>query len=170
MQKQIDEIAKQFEEQQKQVRTLGDPFRWVALDLTVAASRFPLLLGLVLAALSLGASHRMRELALALNLLSEPKPTLWTWYFQRTAGGGFSTGAGNTPGRIFLVGLPDLLAALAWVTVAAWQVASWMEQAHTTVAVLLLLSWAALLAAYAYRQRVVREAIRFSEAAGSAQT
>ncbi len=170
LQKQIDEIAKQFEEQQKQVRTLGEPFKWVALDLTVAASRFPLLLGLVLAALSLGASHRMRELALALNLLSEPNPTLWTWYFQRTVGGAFSTTAGTTPGRIFLVGLPDLLAALAWVTVAAWQVAGWMEQAHTTVAVLLLLSWAALLVAYGYRQRVVREAIRFSEAAGSAQT
>jgi hypothetical protein len=143
----LEALKEQFETQQKQMTALGQPFASISLDLATTAGRLPLLLALVLSALSLGRSQRLRQLGLALPLLPD-RQGLWSWYLRR--GAALPRGAQDAH-HLLLAGLGELTGTLAWAALVLYQVGG--EPAPSTLLAVLGLP----LAAYAYRQWVVRE-------------
>jgi len=138
-------LEEQFADQQKQLQALGQPFEWVALDLERAADLFPVLLALLLSAVSLTRSCRMRQIALALHLLPE-NTDIWSWFYRRT------TGSVRDPFGV-APGLVELICALLWISIAIWQ----MEEGAVGIPALSI-AYTLPIVAFLYRLWVFHEA------------
>ena len=108
---------------------LGATLAGLGIDLHAVATLFPLLLGLLLAALMIRRNQRLRELGLATRLMAEDPAsgTLRRWCLSQLTGGAI----GGTDPRHdaeaawrggWLRALGALVLALAWIVLAAVQV------------------------------------------------
>ncbi|MFA5923681.1 MAG: hypothetical protein WC856_20710 [Methylococcaceae bacterium] len=143
-------LSKSFEDQKRQLGSLGEPFKWISLDLETTVTRFPILLALALATISWVGSQQLFELAYALYLQSLPEKLLWEWYFQRTSDwskGIYLIRDGYLRLDLVLVGY------LIWVTIAAIQTRTLPQVSYIAAGGMLLLAWTILIIAFWHRQK-----------------
>lgn len=155
----IAQLEADFAAQQEKLAGLGTPLQWIALDLTFAAARFPLLLAGILAALLWLQSRRLMALVEAIRFQPPPHQDFWDWFFHQTRGliTGFSP---RSLKQVRENPLPVVF--LAWVGIAAFNV-SWLDQVSWLAALLMLLvAWGFLLLAFEHRQRVWRQVLHLS--------
>lgn len=158
LQEEIQVIEEQFASQQEDMQSMGTFMKWGALSLKPVAASFPLLLALVLAALSFMTSRRTHELALAISILPDERRELWKWLLSRLAG---IQGSTPSPGWTAQEGLVAAGAAL-WVALAAWQVASWSEVGVWQALAMFAVALPVLALAAWYRQRIVRAVLELA--------
>jgi hypothetical protein len=150
--KEIDTLEKQFESQQEQMQGLGDFAKWGVLSLKPVAAKFPLLLAVVLAAVSLMLSSRIQELSLAIRTLPDTDSGVYEWFQKRMSG---------SPDLLVFNGLPVreivlAVAAILWLTLTSWQVSRW-EEVGTSAWLQFVLGFGILSFAAWYRWQVLRK-------------
>jgi hypothetical protein len=86
LKQELDEVEQNFKDQQSKLATLGKPFEFISLDLAFVVSMFPLLLGLVLATITVWPAYRLRELAWTIGLMVDrtKDEALRDWFYTRT--------------------------------------------------------------------------------------
>lgn len=150
--KEIDTLEKQFESQQEQMQGLGDFAKWGVLSLKPVAAKFPLLLAIVLAAVSLMLSSRIHELSLAIRTLPDTGSGVYEWFQKRISGSRDSlVFIGLSVQEIVLV-----VAAILWLTLASWQVSRW-EEVGTSAWLQFVLGFGILSFAAWYRWQVLQK-------------
>lgn len=150
--KEIDTLEKQFESQQEQMQGLGDFAKWGVLSLKPVAAKFPLLLAIVLAAVSLMLSSRIQELSLAIRTLPDTDSGVYEWFQKRMSG---------SPDLLVFNGLPVreivlAVAAILWLTLTSWQVSRW-EEVGTSAWLQFVLGFGILSFAAWYRWQVLQK-------------
>lgn len=150
--KEIDTLEKQFESQQEQMQGLGDFAKWGVLSLKPVAAKFPLLLAIVLAAVSLMLSSRIQELSLAIRTLPDTDSGVYEWFQKRIS---------DSRDLLVFNGLPvreivRAVAAILWLALASWQVSRW-EEVGTSAWLQFVLGFGILSFAAWYRWQVLRK-------------
>jgi len=159
--KEIDELEKQFKSQQEQMQGLGNFAKWGLLSLKPVAVKFPLLLAVILAAVSVVLSRRIHELALAITMMPDAGEGLRHWFLKRIGGLPDTFSIGEIPLRDILV----TGAGLSWVAFTSWQVAQWQEVGASAVIMFVL---AALILVFAgwYHRRTIRTVTALTKTEG----
>lgn len=172
VQQELENVENTFTEQQGKLAALGQPYEFLALDLDFLVAKFPLILGIFLAAITVWPVYRMQELAWAVALMAERSQTQssWEWFYARS-GLPLAAAASSeqTPDRQFwwqgwsrrMDVLGRGLLFCCWIGVAAWQLADLQETDSTWLAVA---GCAVILTALGYRwygmSKVARLALR----------
>jgi len=126
IQKKISALEQQIKDQQEMLTSLAKPLKFIALELNSVMKLFPLLIGLIISALTIWTVMRLRELGQITHLMVKQgaSPLLWDWYFSQ----GFllrprpmmdKSGPGSYSSIIKPIGLCMIL--WAWIGIAAWQ-------------------------------------------------
>jgi hypothetical protein len=143
--RQQDELAKQFDEQRKQLASLSGTTGVVPVDLASFIGLFPLVVGLVLGLMLWRVGQARHQGALAAADLSRAAPDdrdTRLWLSRRMLGGGASGAS--------LVTIALAIGALLWIALAAWQIAispgdpplpPWTSGALAALAVLFAAGW-----------------------------
>jgi hypothetical protein len=86
LQEELKRTEELFNKQQSRLAALGKPFEVLSLDINIVVSKFPLLLGILLAAITIWPAYRLRELAAMLKLMAknDPEKVPWEWFDSRT--------------------------------------------------------------------------------------
>lgn len=147
----IKDLEKQFHSQQAQMQSLGSFMKWGVLNLKPVAAQFPLLLALILTALSLMLSRRIHELAVAITMMPDAQKELQQWLHRRVDGIGGFVLFDRLPAKEYMLAGAGLL----WVAIASWQVAGWEEVGPINAVVMFGISVPVIGFAGWYRRRVV---------------
>lgn len=152
----LTRIEENFTKQQSQLTALGKPFQVLSLDINILVSNFPLLLGLVLAAVTVWPAHRLWELAWTADLMAKKaqEPAPWEW---------FSGKIQQSQSRIAESAVRCLI-FWGWIGIAASELNGW-----ETIDAARLLSFTiggcvAVAVAHGYRVYIFRRIMEFKEA------
>jgi hypothetical protein len=149
----LKRIEENFKQQQTQLDDFAGPLKSVPMDLTIMASRFPLLIGLVLAGLWIWQARRLSELSATVTIFSArlSDDTTQHWLRRRLA----------PPS-----GLPPIASLLSqgamawiWIGFAAWELSGWRHVDGRQALMLALGGCLAVAIGLIYRRRVVASAL-----------
>ncbi len=175
LQEELKRIEENFNKQQSQLAALGKPFEVLSLDINALVSRFPLLLGIVLAAITVWPAYRLWELAWAADLMAkkgqEPIPWEWfwgkIWSFVPKSKGTESREEPQQPIRQnrhwILEGFCRCLIFGIWIGIAAWQLNGWETIDFRHLALFTIGGWVAVVAAQGYRLYIIRRILILNE-------
>jgi hypothetical protein len=147
----IKALEKQFESQQAQFQKMASSMNWGALNLKPVTATFPVLLALILAALSVMLSRRIHELSAAIHLMPEGQHELWDWLRRRVDMTGDTMFFDKVMSKDSMISL----GSLGWVAIASWQVADWADVGTNRAALMYALSVPLIAFAVWYRKRVL---------------
>jgi hypothetical protein len=166
----LRQLEKNFKEQQTKLADLSKPFGMLSFDLAALVQRFPLLLGIILAATIIWPAYRLREFALAADLMARQGEgkVAWRWFLSRTRYS-FSTPLESGPAdeagvdepsrairpRIPGIVLPGLIYWI-WIAIAAWELSGWKDVNPLTLIASTVGGFFAVAAAQVYRFSIMR--------------
>jgi hypothetical protein len=168
LKQELDKIEQSFKDQQSRLATLGKPFEFISLDLAFVVSMFPLLLGIILASVTVWPAYRLRELAWSVDLMVDrtKDKALQDWFYARTwlylPRPGEPEKSAVPVSRLerwaskYSVIVRGLL-FLVWIAISAWQLVNlggFSVQSTVSVAIA---GGLAILVAETYRWLVVRD-------------
>jgi len=134
----LKNLETSFKEQQASLTFFGRPFEFLSLEVQVAVSVFPLVLGLILAWTLFWPAYRLRELMWTVDRLVEKGEdrSLWDWLLLRVRSlsallqSSPKEGERPSSGRPAWLGrvLPEVLCCLVycvWIVAVAWELHGW---------------------------------------------
>lgn len=145
-----EELERQFAQAQQNLATLSGAGGVLPIDLVASIGLFPLLVGLVLAALILRGAQARRQAALAAEELGTVAPSslaMRRWLTRQALGG-------SSPATALLATVAVGLAVVAWISLAAAQISDspltpplspWRALALAVPAVIAALAWDAVM-------------------------
>lgn len=166
----LQRIADTFSKQQAQLTKLGKPFEFFSFDITSLVSKFPFLLGIILAGVTIWPAYRLWEMAWTADLLAkhgqEPLPLEWLWGHLCTAlpkrcvpeveeTSPYHQAIIESIGRGMIFWI--------WIAWAAWELHGWGEVTANTILALMLGGWLAVAAAVGYRAYIIRRILSLKE-------
>jgi hypothetical protein len=154
LEKKLDALEEAFKQQKGKLSAFGSSLEDVPLDLVTTVSYFPLLIGLVLAALWTRQTGRLKELAWAIQEMTKEdrESPLRSWLVARLPGPWTFAGSSGPVSSLAVAGL----AAVGWISFAGWQLAQLPGTGPKGVLLQCALAAAAVLWALYYRLRAVR--------------
>ena len=151
----LDRIKKSFdkfiERQAEQLAGLPQQIGSIPVDLVSLVSRFPLLIGLVLAALTVWQTRRQEQFIIAVGILREQDRSspLATWLMR-------SIDRKDRGRRMPLrSSLGFCVASWFWIGIASWELAGWRAVGSAEATILFLVSGAVTTAGFVYRSKVL---------------
>lgn len=162
----LKRIEENFKEQQSQLASLGKPFQVISLDINILVSKFPLLLGIVLAAITIWPAYRLWELAWTADLMAKKgqeevpwewfRGKIWTLYSQaQDMGQGGQSRVWESFARCVIF--------WGWIAVAAWELNGWEELDFMRVTWFAIGGCIAVAAAHGYRIYTIRRVLSLRE-------
>ncbi len=143
------------EQRASQLAGLPQQLVGIPIDLISVVSRFPLLLGLVLAALLVWQTRRLSELITAVGIVREHDRSnpLAAWIMRRIEG----NGKGHTKRLWYSIGLA--VTTWLWIGISSWELAGWRVVDSAEAILLFLISGMAITAGFLYRWRTNERAL-----------
>ncbi len=146
-----------FKEQQKKITNLSKPFGILSFDLNVVVSKFPLLLGIMLAGISIWSAYRREVLASTVDFMDREDnamaPHKWLIGQMRLS-----------ESRMWLLNIIlRCLMFCIWIGFATWQLAGWEKVNSTQLLVYTVAGCLAVVAAQVYQWHICRQVIALSK-------
>lgn len=149
----LERIKKSFdkfvEQQAGQLVGLPEQFGGIPIDLISLVSRFPLLIGLVLAALLVWQTRRLSDLIIAVTIVKEDEQTspLAAWMTRRIIGNR------KSHMKRLCSSIGFAITAWLWIGISSWELAGWRAVNSTEATKLFLISGIAMTIGFVYRWR-----------------
>lgn len=162
LQEDLDRIEECFVKQQSHFALLGKPFEFLSFDIDMLVSRFPLLLGIMLAAITVWPARRLWEVAWTAELMAkqgqEPIPLAWLkgHLWMSLPQTDTTDTEANFTQRILLENVGRALLFCLWVGIAAWEFQDWEAGESVQVIWFMVAGWVAIAAAQGYRFYILR--------------
>lgn len=170
------EINENFQKQQERLASIEAPFGYLSLELEIVAKNFPLLLGLILSAMVIWITQRIKDVGQVAHLIksggTDREP--WNWFVlmytslpvhllsgSRNAGTGSSAQLARRVVLFDCVGVG--VASFGWIVLSAWQLTNGVLLEDHEILVLTILGGLAVTLALFYKWFVISALARLAE-------
>jgi hypothetical protein len=161
---QLTRIRDTFEKQQQHLNQLGAPFQFAAMDITFLVSNFPLLLGVMLGAVTIWPVHRLWETAWNAHLLVTYDQTILPqeWFWGQI--GYARTQESQILSRAIMEGIGWTMMFCVWLGIAAWELQGWEPVDANRLTALTIGGLIAIIASQAYRIMIIHRILGLQKA------